>query len=107
MCAPYVRVHSLMSLCLEREMGQPASLVLTGHPLTLLGALPSSLSPSLSEASPQKGQSRSGMKELLLCASPDKSQVTFLSVFLHFLGLHPWHMESPQAGVESELQPLA
>ena len=28
----------------------------------------------------------------------------FVFVFLSFLGLHPWHMEVPRLGVESELQ---
>ena len=27
--------------------------------------------------------------------------------FLSFLGLHPWHMEAPRLGVESELRPRA
>ena len=31
----------------------------------------------------------------------------FMFVFFVFLGLHPWHMEVPSLGVESELQPLA
>ena len=28
-------------------------------------------------------------------------------VVVRFLGLHPWHMEIPRLGVESELQLLA
>ena len=30
----------------------------------------------------------------------------FSSVFLPFLGPHPWHMEVPRLGVESELLPM-
>ena len=30
--------------------------------------------------------------------------VLFLFLFFCFLGLHPWHMELPRLGVESELQ---
>ena len=31
----------------------------------------------------------------------------FLGFFFCFLGLHPWHMEVPRLGVESELRLLA
>ena len=36
-----------------------------------------------------------------------KSLLFVLSVFFVFSGLHPWHMEVPRLGVESELQPPA
>ena len=28
----------------------------------------------------------------------------FVCLFIYFLGLHPWHMEVPRLGVDSELQ---
>ena len=40
---------------------------------------------------------------------PDKTMhlcVLYLFIFV-FLGPHPWHMEVPRLGVESELLPLA
>ena len=58
------------------------------------------------------------MKLFELCFSPDiysgvglqYHMVTLFLIFLFdfaFLGLHPWHMEVPRLGVESELQLLA
>ena len=32
------------------------------------------------------------------------SGVSFLYLFIFFLGLHPWHMEVPRLGLQSELQ---
>ena len=62
----------------------------------------------LSKSTEQTLSKKNGQHcQVLLCSFCSIIIFRKFSFFCLFLGLHPWHMEVPRLGVQSELQPLA